>query len=52
MNNGSTAIINILIYSVRRTSESEVCKRQILTFEDVPRAERVKTDEKGYISDS
>ena len=42
---GSTAIKNILILSVRNrlyTSESHVYKRQILTYKDGPRAERVK----------
>ena len=41
---GSTAIINICILSVRGqlyTSESDVCRRQILTYKDGPRTERV-----------
>ena len=41
---GSTVIINILILSVRGlyTSESDVCRRQILTYKDGPGAERVE----------
>ena len=41
---GSKAIINSFFSSVRErlyTSESDVCRRQILTYEDAPRAERV-----------
>ena len=45
---GATAIINILIFIVRGagdrlyTSESDVYRRQILTYKDDPRADRVK----------
>ena len=41
---GFTTIRNFLILSVRGrpyTSESDVCRRQILTYEDGPGAERV-----------
>ena len=42
---GSTTIITIQIISVRDrlyTSESDVHRRQILTYKDGPRAERLK----------
>ena len=41
---GSTAIINLLILSVLgpHLSESDVCRRQILTYNYIPRTERVK----------
>ena len=44
---GSTAILGILFFSVRDrlfTSESDVCRRQILTYKDSPRDERVNAD--------
>ena len=43
---GSTAITNILFFFSARivlyTPESDVCSRQILTYKDGPRAEKVK----------